>query len=77
MFAVQSISSAPGIFHRTMGTLLQEIQSVLVYIDDILVTGMSVEVNLETLNETLHCLKKAGLYLKKSKCHSLLLSVVF
>ena len=33
------ISSAPGIFQRTMESLLQDIPSVIVYIDDILIFG--------------------------------------
>lgn len=36
-----SMSSAPGIFQRAMDTLLQDILSVVVYFDDILVTGAS------------------------------------
>ena len=35
------------------------------------------EVHLNTLNEVLNRLKKAGLHLKKSKCHFILPSVVF
>ena len=60
-----------------METLLQGIQNVVVYIHDILVTGTTEEVHLNTLNEVLNCLKKAGLRLKKSKCHFMLPSVVF
>ena len=59
-----------------METLLQGNQNVVVYIDDILVTGTTEEVHLNTLNEVLHRLKKAGLRLKKSNCHFMLLSVV-
>ena len=59
-----------------METFLQGIQNVVVYIDDILVNGTTEEVHLKTLNEVLNCLKKAGLRLKKSKCHFMLQSVV-
>ena len=48
------VSSAPGIFQRTMETLLQGIQNVAVYIDDILVTGTTEEVHLNMLNQVLH-----------------------
>ena len=54
------VSSAPGIFHRTKEILLLGIQNVVVYIDDILVIGTTEEVHLDTLNEVLHYLKKAG-----------------
>ena len=35
------VSSAPGIFQRVMDTLLKGIQGVVVYLDDILVTGVT------------------------------------
>ena len=71
------VSSAPGIFQRAMETLLQGIQNVVVYIDDILVTGTMEEVHLNTLNEVLNRLKKVGLHLKKSKCHFMFPSGLF
>ena len=43
------ISSAPGIFQRTMETLLQGIANVVVYLDDILITGPTEEARLKTL----------------------------
>ena len=62
------ISSAPGIFQRTMETLLQDIPHVVVYIDDILITGPTEEAHLNTLDKVLDRLETAGLRLKKSKC---------
>ena len=59
-----------------METLLQGMQNVVVYINDILVTETMEEVHLNTLNEALNCLKKAGLCLKRSKFHFMLPSVV-
>ena len=61
------VSSAPGVFQRAMETLHQGIQNVVVYIDDILVTGIIEEVHLNTLNEVLHRLKKVGLRLKEKQ----------
>ena len=60
-----------------METLLQGIQNVLVSINDILVTGTTREVCLNTLNEVIRRLKKVGLCLEKCKCHFMSPSVVF
>ena len=47
------ISSAPGIFQRTMESLLQGIPNVMVNLDDILITGSTEDLHLETLGEVL------------------------
>ena len=47
------ISSAPRIFQRVMETLLQDIPGVIVYIDDILITGATEEKHLKSLEEVL------------------------
>ena len=52
------ISSAPGIFQRVMDSLLQGIEGVVVYLDDILITGSTVEAHLE---EVLSRLQRASL----------------
>lgn len=62
------IKSAPAIFQRTMDNLLQGLDHVGVYIDDILITGKSEEQHLATLNEVLSRLEKAGVRLKQEKC---------
>ena len=62
------ISSAPGIFQRVMESILQGIAGVIVYIDDILVTGSSKEEHNQRLEEVLSRLEKAGLRLRKDKC---------
>lgn len=62
------VSSAPAIFQRTMEGLLQDIPGVVVYLDDILVTGVTQESHLKTLDEVLVRLKEAGLRLKRGKC---------
>ena len=62
------ISSAPGIFQRTMENLLNGIPCVIVYLNDILVSGVSKEDHLHNLALVLERLFSAGLLLKKEKC---------
>ena len=71
------VSSAPAIFQRTMENLLQGLEHVAVYIDDILITGCTEEEHLKTLDEVLTRLERAGMRLKKSKCQFLLPSVEY
>jgi len=70
------VSSAPGIFQRAMENLLQGIPNVIVYIDDILVSGASEAEHLVVLRKVLSRLKEAGLRLKKHKCVFMTTSVI-
>ena len=54
------VSSAPGIFQRLMESVLQGIPNVIVYIDDILITGATEEEHLKTLSLVLERLERAG-----------------
>ena len=69
------ISSAPGIFQRVMESVLQGIPKVVVYLDDILITGETEEEHLKILDEVLERLEKAGLRVKKPKCRFMVPSV--
>ena len=71
------VSSAPAIFQRVMESLLKGIDGVVVYIDDILVTGKTEEEHLSALGEVLTRLESAGLHLKKEKCSFLCESVTY
>ena len=71
------ISSAPGIFQRVIENLLQGIPNVVIYLDDILITGSSEEQHLTNLSEVLKRLQQAGLRLKKEKCEFLATSVIY
>ena len=71
------VASAPGIFQRVMECLLKGIPGVVVYLDDILVTGPTDEAHLSALEEVLKRLGEAGLRLKREKCAFLAPSVVY
>lgn len=71
------INSAPGIFQRVMKGLLQGMDGVIVYIDNILVTGKTRTEHIKTLDEVLARLGKAGLHLNKNKCVFLAPSVSY
>ena len=55
--------AAPGIFQRTMETLLKGCPGVCVYIDDILVTGSTLQEHLDHLRRVLERLEEANLKL--------------
>ena len=71
------ISSAPAIFQRTMESLLQGIPFVVVYLDDILVTGPTQEDHLQNLRKVLQRLQQAGLRLQRGKCKFMATSVQY
>ena len=71
------VSSAPGIFQRLMENVLQGIPNVIVYLDDILLTGATEEEHLKTLAKVLERLERAGFRVKKSKCQFMAASVSY
>ena len=71
------VSSAPGLFQQAMEQLLRGIPGVVVYIDDILVTGQTEAEHLHALDEVLKRLANAGLRAKKHKCHFMQPKVTF
>ena len=62
------VSSAPGIFQRTMESLLSGIPYTSVLLDNILISGSTDEEHLQNLEEVMKRLSEPGLRLKKSKC---------
>ena len=71
------ISSAPGIFQRVIESIIQGIPGVVAYLDDILVTGSTDREHLTALEEVLRRLGKAGLRVRKEKCHFMSPSVTY
>ena len=65
------LSNAPATFQRLMEHVLSGLHwsICLVYLDDIIVFGKSVEEHLDQLREVLNRLQNAGLKIKPSKCH--------
>ena len=71
------VSAAPGVFQRCMENSLQGCKGVSVYLDDILVTGSTVDEHLQNLDKVLNKLEMAGLKLNKAKCSFLMPQVEY
>ena len=71
------VSSAPSIFQRVMDSMFQGIPNVLVYLDDILITGKTEAEHLQTLDIVLSKLNLSGFHLKRDKCEFMKQDVVF
>ncbi len=63
------VSSAPAVFQRTMDKILQGLDGVICYVDDLLITGKTDEEHFENLRKVLTRLRENGIKIKKSKCH--------
>ena len=62
------LSASPEFFSRVLHKILEGLDSVLIYINDVLVCTDSVKRHHEVLRSVLHCLQKAGLKLNAEKC---------
>ena len=60
-----------------MESLVQGIPNAVVYLDDILITGSTEELYMETLGEVLWRNQKAGVKLRREKCVFMAPSVVY
>ena len=73
------LANAPATFQRLMENVLAGLarEGCLVYLDDILVIGKTLEEHNENLRMVLDRLKEAGLRLKPPKCHFAQLEVEY
>ena len=62
------VASAPAVFQQLMEQILQGLQGVACYLDDVLITGRNDRDHLEQLEAVLKRLHDRGLCLKRSKC---------
>ncbi|XP_032879397.1 uncharacterized protein K02A2.6-like [Amblyraja radiata] len=65
---VFGVASAPAMWQRAMEQVLQGIPGTQCYLDDILITGRTVEEHLSNLERVLGRLKRYGLRANKAKC---------
>ena len=71
------VASAPAIFQRVMENLLQGLPHIVVYLDDILVTGRSKDEHIRNVAEVLRHLETAGMRVKREKCAFMLEEVEY
>ena len=62
------IASAPAVFQRVMDQILQGMDHVTCYLDDILITGATEREHLANLTEVLRRLSQHGVRLRQEKC---------
>nr|XP_012218140.1 PREDICTED: uncharacterized protein K02A2.6-like [Linepithema humile] len=62
------ISSAPACFQRLMETILGGLEGIIVYLDDILIAGRSVDEHWQRVQEVLKRFVEVGLRINKNKC---------
>ena len=71
------ITSAPAVFQRMMDAILQGVEGVACYIDDIIITGKTPAEHLEHLEEVLTRILHHGVHVEQSRCRLLQSSVCF
>ncbi|XP_060874020.1 uncharacterized protein K02A2.6-like [Metopolophium dirhodum] len=62
------LNCAPGIFHRIITELFSDIVGVIVYIDDLIITGTTLEEHNQRLKKVLDRAREVNLKFNKSKC---------
>lgn len=62
------LSNSPAIFQRALNSILADIEGVLCFLDDVLITGRDKVEHESRLREVLQRFKNAGLILQRDKC---------
>ena len=62
------IASLPGVFQRIIDQLIQEIPRTVAYLDNILISGRTMEEHNSNLHAVFMRLRDVGLHLKSDKC---------
>lgn len=65
---IYGLSCAPSIFQKTIDSIISGIEGVLVFQDDILISGVNRKQHLDRLEMVLAKLQASGLVLQKQKC---------
>ena len=71
------VASAPSVFQKMMDTILQGMDGVICYLDDILESGRTEEEHLTNLRKVLERLQEHGIRPKRAKCTFLKTSVQY
>uniref|UniRef100_A0A0S7EQV5 ribonuclease H n=1 Tax=Poeciliopsis prolifica TaxID=188132 RepID=A0A0S7EQV5_9TELE len=71
------IKSAPEIFHRAMERIIEGLNGVRVYIDDIIIWGSTVQEHNDRLRRVMERIRKNGLKLNKNKCEFCVKEILF
>ena len=71
------VASAPSVFRKMMDTILQGMDGVICYLDDIMVSGRTEEEHLTNLRKVLERLQEHGIRAKRAKCTFLKTSVQY
>lgn len=71
------VASAPAIFQKIMDQVLQGMDGVICYLDDILITGKDADSHLANLEEVLRRLESHNLRVKQEKCEFMKSSVSY
>ena len=62
------LCSAPEVFHKTMEVIMEDIEGVRVYMDDVVIWGVNLEEHNARLKEVLMRIQKYGLMMNWEKC---------
>ncbi len=71
------VSAAPALFQRTIEMVLKGLKGLVIFMDDICVTGKNHEEHMKNLKAVLNALRSVGLKLRRDKCRFFLNEIEF